>query len=437
MEKELPVDAEERGLTAGNSVTPSVAAGKGELVGGDPVIDPEEEANLKREDQDVGEDAAVPPEGVSLSKGGRGVSSFGRIFALVSSLAVGIGVVMSSQQLREMLPETPLDLLPADFEKGETEPQPMPTVSLKDLMQCEEQLRSSAADFQRSWDMATPRVKEAFVKYFIPSMEDSQAPPIDPPALYIKHVNGMLGAPRPDPTDVSALQERKMNLLLLRGICAAAAGNLKRLGDLEKLYAQTHVPVPVLGLGKQIKLPPLPELMDQEDDGVTVAEFLKHFGIEVKPKGETSRVPRDVAQSLQDLLHESELLESCISEARTHFFPFFSFQGIDNEHPPHGHPNVHISHSGEQFNVNRFFCDVWFGFKHPKGKNELLGFLKDTVAGQWCTKRAADFVLQQQAFVTYFLETELGRKRAFLREAKSKGEGLDLEGLEAIARFLV
>ncbi|CDI74271.1 hypothetical protein, conserved [Eimeria praecox] len=477
MEKEMQADVGEADGAIGSHAALAEVTGDAEAADRDTAIPPEEEVNLKREDEDVGEDAVVPLEGRSVSKGGRRAAVLKRGLAALSLFVVGIGMLMSLKPIRMMLIDVIAGFLPDDFGSKELKVPEMSPVSMRDLIKCEGQFKSSVSDFKSSWEKASPRVKEAFIKYFVPSGKDNQDLPVDPLALYTKHINAMLETPRPDGKDARGLQEHKFNLLLLNAICSTAAGNIKRLGAMEELHARTGVPVPVLGLGKRIDLPaicstaagnikrlglmeelhartgvpvpvlglgkridlpPLTELLDQEDDGKTVAEFLKDFGVTVKLKGETSKVPKQVADSLRDLMHESELVAGCMSEAPIQFHSFFKFHNLLQKNiPANYYPKVNIRSSGEVFDVGLFVLDSMLDARSRDEVQKVRSFLSNTIARQWCTRRAADFVSEQQAYVTYTFERELERKKRFLSKRSSEGGSVDPESLQAIARFVV
>ncbi|CDI80661.1 hypothetical protein, conserved [Eimeria acervulina] len=436
--KEVPLNAAEVGEAHGGSPphegsAPAGSANEGEVIrSGDVMLKEEGGNNLTIEGRNPGENAFALIERKSLDRKGRKSSIFLKLLPLLL-----LGLVLIAK--RKIIFGAIMYLTSSgDDDDTLARRRVLPAVTMKGLLQSEEQFKAAASDFQAAWQASSPIVKKAFTKYFVPSNKDDEEPTVDPLALYNRHINGMLGAPRPDATDVNALQDHNLNLLLLRGVCGAAAEILKKLRNLEVLHAETGVPVPVLGLGEPICLPPLEELMEQETDGVTAPEFSRQFGIVVKAKGETSRVPKLLADSLRDLLYEGQTLAS-IYDVRQKFEPFLTFQGLGNGRlPDREYPKMRIRYSGEQFDVAGFFLHAFLDVEGRSAVEQLSRFIQTTVIRQWCTKRAIAFVMEQQSNATHSLKRELDRKRAYMRGITNSGEEtMDPESLQAIARFVL
>ncbi|CDJ28281.1 uncharacterized protein EMH_0039490 [Eimeria mitis] len=286
MAKQLGNPAEANGELGSNSHP----AGSAELLHGGAGVTTEEESNLTREGQAADEDGVIPLEGKSFDWGSRRATLFSKSILKLLLLLAGLGVLMSSRYIGRTLVKTRFAFSPKSKREEVLVSAPvMPSVTMDDLVECEEQLISSFSGFVNTWRTASPIVQSAFKKYFVPSREDDPLPPPDPPALYDKHINAMLGVPRPNAEDVKAVQEHKLNLLLLNGVCGAASITIRKLMELEELHAETGVPVPMLGLGKPIDQEQLKGLMMQEKEGVTTAELLRNLGIVVKAEGETMR----------------------------------------------------------------------------------------------------------------------------------------------------
>ncbi|CDJ49685.1 hypothetical protein EBH_0028080 [Eimeria brunetti] len=248
-------------------------------------VDTPEECEGKQEPE--------PADSVPLKKKKLNFFSFFKVLFVFLLLSASIKALSSSKKVKFLLQHY------ADSGKDEWEPRQLPAATVKDIIKSEEELKLFASKLNTSWGNASPRVRAAFTKYFVPSTgeesgeNDHQEEGNGALALYNSHVERLLGAPRPDPTDAEALKQQQMSLLLLRGVCGAAATVLQHLSRLEQLHKEDGAPVPVLGLGAPLSLPPLEELLEEEE-GVTAGEFLKPFGLETKPekKGvERSRVP--------------------------------------------------------------------------------------------------------------------------------------------------
>ncbi|CDJ27499.1 uncharacterized protein EMH_0032300 [Eimeria mitis] len=445
MVNELLADPNEANEELDSSTSSSVAAYEaGPWRSGDGRLTAEEKnlilfysaSSLIRDDQNAGEDGLAPQEGKFSDGGGRHAALYTKWIYTLPLLLVGLAVLMASKKANRMLMNRMIRSSAADWVIPLSAPS-MPKVTMRELVLCECQLRSNASEFQNLWQAASPVVQAAFTKYFVPSTEYDRAAVLDPLKLYNKHINAMLGAPRPLAKDVRALQEHKLNLILLNGVCSAASMTLRKLAELEELHADTGVPVPVLGLGKPMDVLLLERIMERKKRGKTAAELLRKFGIVVKPERETMSGRDLLLKYADDLMRENQVLKSRISSVKIEFIPFFRFQGLGGAiYPGRDYPKLRIVYSGEQFGVRHFAFDTEIYTRLPVGEPKVPMFLAETGA-EMSNRALADFVLDLQEFQSTLARSELNSRRRYFDELGFAEGGLDPESLEALARFVI
>lgn len=125
---------------------------------------------------------------------------------------------------------------------------------------------------EKLWKNSSETVQKAFLRNFVPSMNDDEPPPSDVMALYKKQVEAMRAVKHPGDGATDEMKwQYETQRELVTSICNAVYHRLLYLTKLEAFLGDTNLPVPILGLeGTQL---PSNEALEKEaaatEDGFT------------------------------------------------------------------------------------------------------------------------------------------------------------------------
>ncbi|CDJ40860.1 hypothetical protein, conserved [Eimeria tenella] len=309
-------------------------------------------------------------------------------------------------------------------------------------------LLAAARELEEAWAAASPAVREAFARHFMPPPSQPPERAGEPIEVYRRLVQAMQQVEAPQ--EAPLLRTYKLNLLLLEGVCGAAAQLLQGLRLMELLHQETGVPVSLLNKKASLKFPSFDEPAaaaaaagDAAAAAVTLNEFLRGFGLD-EDLPSKARVPQKTAKALQDLLKLRLIFDSSSSRAHHSFRRFLAALGLDSPlhfpEPPQQQQQqlqLQLLFTKEKFNVDAFVMHSRKEKYYRRASDLVFQDLLWRLAGNWNAEKVAKFAEEQEPEFNFFLEKNKSDKELFLKLDSWGPQGLHPEDVNALVRYLL
>ncbi|CDJ49922.1 hypothetical protein EBH_0072460 [Eimeria brunetti] len=293
----------------------------------------------------------------------------------------------------------------------------------------------SANVMQQAWEQSKSPVRQAFQKYFTPSLEDGLEPREDPLAIINGHVAEMQNCKVLSDSSAEVRRDLAQHLLFLRGICRTVTLRLQELQWFVYMNEEFDVPVPVPGHDEPYSYPDLESLEEGTQDGLSATHFLKSVGF----------FGGDCTQKVDEMLTDKLIFLFTVENkqnlynlvARYYFERLFQPFGEDRAFSDvRFDATYHIPHTGKPVQIGALAKAAELMFQESESTSIYANIRKmHRIADNWTPKEVLEATKQQEEENANNFQMRLTHRREQMRSLLDKGVPRD--SLVITALFLL